>query len=49
MLGQYVKVNNFMLQVVGIYKDDEDEQATAFSAYSAIKSIYGANTDDAEI
>lgn len=47
MLGQYVKVNNFMFQVVGIYKDDEDEQATAFSAYSAIKSIYGANTDDA--
>lgn len=47
LLGQYVKVNNFMFQVVGIYKDDEDEQATAFSAYSAIKSIYGANTDDA--
>ncbi|MBP3777335.1 MAG: ABC transporter permease [Prevotella sp.] len=47
LLGQHVKVNNFMFQVVGIYKDDEDEQATAFSAYSAIKSIYGANTDDA--
>ena len=47
LLGRHVKVNNFMFQVVGIYKDEEDSQASAFSTYSAIKSIFGANTDDA--
>ena len=47
LLGRYVKVNNFMFQVVGIYKDEEDRQASAFSTYSAIKSIFGAKTDDA--
>ena len=47
LLGRYVKVNNFMFQVVGIYKDTEQGQAEAFSTYSAIKKIFGANTDDA--
>ncbi len=47
LLGRYVKVNNFMFQVVGIYKDTEQGQAEAFSTYSAIKNIFGANTDDA--
>ena len=47
LLGRYVKVNDFMFQVVGIYKDTEQGQAEAFSTYSAIKSIFGANTDDA--
>ena len=47
LVGRFVKVNNFMFQVVGIYKDEEDGDANAFSTYSAIKSIFGANTDDA--
>jgi putative ABC transport system permease protein len=47
LVGRNVKVNNFMFQVVGIYKDSENGQAEAFSAYSAIKGIFGANTDDA--
>ena len=47
LLGRYVKVGNFMFKVVGIYKDRENGRADAFSAYSVIKSIYGAMTDDA--
>ena len=46
-MGKYVKVNNFAFKVVGIYKDDENGQSEAFSSYSAIKGIFGANTDDA--
>ena len=47
LLGKEVKVGNFMFKVIGIYKDDERGQSEAFSSYSAIKGIYGANTDDA--
>ncbi len=46
-VGQHVKVGNLMFQVVGIYKADESRQSDAYSSYSAIKSIFGANTDDA--
>ena len=44
LVGKYVKVNNFAFKVVGIYKDDENGQSEAFSSYSAIKGIFGANT-----
>ena len=47
VLGKYVKVNKFAFKVVGIYKDEESGSSEAFSAYSAIKGIFGANTDDA--
>lgn len=47
LLGRNLKVGAFMFKVVGIYKDDESEQSEAFSSYSAIKGIYGANTDNA--
>ena len=47
LLGKYVKVNAFSFKVVGIYKDEESGSSEAFSAYSAIKGIFGANTDDA--
>ena len=46
LLGKHVKVGNFAFQVVGIYKDREEGQAEAFSSYSTIKSIFGANTDE---
>ena len=46
-IGSFVNVGNFAFQVVGIYKEQENGRAGAFSSYSAIKSIYGANTDDA--
>ena len=45
--GQFVKVGNFAFQIVGIYKEQENGRANMFSSYSAIKSIYGARTDDA--
>ena len=47
LLGKHVKVGDFSFKVVGIYKDREEGQSEAFSAYSTIKSIYGANTDEA--
>ena len=46
-VGNFVNVGNFAFQVVGIYKEQENGRADIFSSYSAIKSIYGANTDDA--
>ena len=47
LVGQFVKVGNLAFKVVGIYKEQENGRADAFSSYSAIKRIYGANTDDA--
>ena len=47
LVGAYVNVGAFAFQVVGIYKENENGRADAFSSYTAIKSIYGANTDDA--
>ena len=47
LIGQHVKLGNFAFQVVGIYKENENGRADAFSSYTAIKSIYGTNTDDA--
>lgn len=47
LIGRYVDVGAFSFKVIGIYKENENGQANAFSSYSAIKSIFGANTDDA--
>ncbi len=47
LIGRYVNVGNFAFKVVGIYKENENGRADAFSSYTAIKRIYGANTDDA--
>ncbi|MBR1447621.1 MAG: ABC transporter permease [Prevotella sp.] len=47
LIGQYVKVGNFAFKVVGIYKEQENGRADVFSPYTTVKSIYGANTDDA--
>ena len=46
LVGRYVKVGDFVFKVVGIYKDREDGERSAFSAYSTIKGIYGANTEE---
>ena len=45
--GQHVKVGNFSFKIVGIYKEQENGRADMFSAYTTIKNIYGARTDDA--
>ena len=46
LIGKYVKVGNFAFKVVGIFKSRGDGENFGYSAYSTIKSIYGANTDD---
>ena len=46
-VGDFVNVGNFAFKVVGIYKENENGRADVFSSYSAIKRIFGANTDDA--
>ena len=45
--GQHVKVGNCAFKIVGIYKEQENGRADMFSAYTTIKNIYGARTDDA--
>ena len=46
-VGDFVNVGNIAFKVVGIYKENENGRANIFSGYSAIKRIFGANTDDA--
>ncbi|SNU04227.1 putative ABC transport system permease protein [Prevotellaceae bacterium MN60] len=46
-VGDFVNVGDFAFKVVGIYKENENGRAEVFSSYSAIKRIFGANTDDA--
>ena len=46
-IGDFVNVGDFAFKVVGIYKENENGRAEVFSSYSAIKRIFGANTDDA--
>ena len=43
LLGKFVKVGNIQFKVVGIYKGRDEGWGNAYSSYSAIKSIYGAN------
>ena len=43
ILGKNVKVGNFSFKVVGIYKNPGDGEGNAYSAYSTIKGIFGAN------
>jgi len=45
LLGKNVKVGNISFKVVGIYKSLGDGESSAYSAYSTIKSIYGANNN----
>ena len=47
LVGRFVNVGNFAFKVVGIYKEQENGRGEIFSSYSAIKRIFGANTDDA--
>ena len=46
-IGRFVKVGDFAFKVIGIYQEEENGRADVFSSYSAIKNIYGANSDDA--
>ena len=44
LLGKFVKVGNIQFKVVGIYKGRNEGWGNAYSSYSTIKGIYGANT-----
>ena len=43
LLGKYVNIGGFSFKVVGIYKNSGDGANSAYSAYSTIKGIFGAN------
>ncbi len=45
LVGKYVKVANTSFKVVGIYKSRGEGEGNVYSAYSTIKSIYGANVN----
>ena len=47
LVGRFVNVGSLAFKVVGIYKEQENGRGEIFSSYSAIKRIFGANTDDA--
>lgn len=44
LLGKYIKVGDISFKVVGIYKSRGEGNGRAYSSYTAIKSIYGADT-----
>ena len=46
-IGRFVKVGSFAFKLVGVYKEQENGRTDMFSPYTTVKSIYGANTDDA--
>jgi len=46
-VGDFLNVGDFAFKLVGIYKEQQNGRSNAFSSYTAIKRIYGANTDDA--
>jgi len=45
LVGKFVKVADTSFKVVGIYKSRGDGEGNAYSAYSTIKGIYGANVN----
>ena len=47
LVGRYVNIGNFAYKVVGVYKEQQNGRGNAYSAYTTVKSIYGAKTDDA--
>jgi putative ABC transport system permease protein len=46
-IGDYLRVGDIAFRLVGIYKEQENGRADVFSAYTAVKRIFGANSDDA--
>jgi len=45
LLGQNVKLGDMAFKVVGIYKSTGDGESSAYSSYSTIKGIFGANSN----
>jgi len=46
-VGDYLRVGDIAFRLVGIYKEQQNGRADAFSSYTAVKRIFGAHTDDA--
>ena len=44
LVGKNIKVGSLSFKVVGIYKSPSDGESSAYSPYSTIKSIFGANS-----
>ena len=47
LVGKFVNIGSLAFKVVGIYKESENGRAEVFSSYTAIKRIFGGDTDDA--
>ena len=45
LIGKNIKVGSLSFKVVGIYKSPSDGESSAYSPYSTIKSIFGANNN----
>ena len=46
-VSDFLNVGDLAFKVVGVYKEQENGRGNVFSSYTAIKRIFGANTDDA--
>ena len=46
-LGDNINVGKFAFKIIGIYKEQENGRPQMFSSYSAIKGIFGANSNNA--
>lgn len=49
LIGRYVKVGSLAFKVVGIYKDSENGQSEAYTAYTTLKTVYGKGDDAGRI
>ncbi len=48
-IGQYVDVGAFAFRVVGIYKDNERGQASVYTSYTTLKTVYNKGDDAGRI
>ncbi|MCR4919662.1 MAG: ABC transporter permease [Prevotella sp.] len=49
LVGRYVNVGAFAFRVVGIYSDQQNGRAQAYSSYSTIKAVYDRSDDAGRI
>ncbi len=49
LVGRYVEVGAFAFRVVGIYRDQQNGWAQAFSPYSTVKAVYDRSSDAGRI
>ena len=49
LVGKYLKVGAFAFRVVGIYKEKQNGNASAFTAYTTLQTVYGKNNQPERI